>query len=133
MRQTDEMKLVTDLEPATFTIMAEDGYVRRRDHDLARILTLAEAPARTPHRRRVTSLTAGLTATAAVAAAVAVVLAQAPAPRPGTHPRTGKPAVAAPVTARAFLLTSAVQAAHTPAVSGTYWYIRTLDYTTTVD
>jgi hypothetical protein len=131
MRQTDEMKLVTDLEPATFTIMAEDGYVRRRDHDLARILALAEAPARpTPHRRRVTSLTAGLTATAAVA--VAVVLAQVPAPRPGTHLRTGKPAVAAPVTARAFLLTSSVQAARTPAVSGTYWYIRTRDYTTTV-
>jgi hypothetical protein len=133
MRQIDETKLVTNLEPATFTIMAEDGYVRRRDHDLARVLTLAEAPARlNVRRRRVTSLTAGLTATAAAAAAVAVVLAQAPAPRPGTHPRTGTPAVAAPVSARAFLLTSAVQAAHTPAASGTYWYIRERDYTATV-
>jgi hypothetical protein len=131
MRQTDEMKLVTDLEPATLTTMAEDGYVRRRDHDLARILTLAKPPARpTARRRRVTSLTAGLTAAAAVV--VAVVLAQTPAPHPGTHPRTGEPAVAAPVTARAFLLTSAVQAARTPAVSDTYWYIRTRDYTTTV-
>jgi hypothetical protein len=133
MRQTDEMQLVTDLEPATLTTMAEDGYVRRRDHDLARILAIAGAPARpTTRRRRVTSLTAGLTATAAAAAAVAVVLAQTPAPHPGTHPRTGKPAVAAPVAARAFLLTRAVQAAHTPAVSDTYWYIRTRDYTTTV-
>ena len=133
MHQIDEMKLVNDLEPATFTIMAEDGHARRREHDLARILTLAEARTRpAARRRRVMSLTAGLTATAATAAAVAVVLAQAPAPRPVTHPRTGTPAVAAPVTARTFLLTSAVQAAHTPAVSGTYWYIRTRDYTTTV-
>jgi hypothetical protein len=133
MHQIDEMKLVTDLEPATFTVMAEEGYARRRDHDLARILTLAEDRARpTARRRRVTSLTAGLTATAATAAAVAIVLAQAPAPRPVTHPRTGTPAVAAPVSARAFLLTSAVQAAHTPAVSGAYWYIRTRDYATTV-
>ncbi|HET9973536.1 MAG TPA: hypothetical protein VFQ68_35250 [Streptosporangiaceae bacterium] len=131
MRQIDELKLVTNLEPATFTTMAEDGYARRRDHDLARVLTRAEAPARpAPRRRRVTSLTAGLTA--AAAAVIAVVLAQVPAPHPGTHPRTGKPAVAAPVTARAFLLTSAVQAERTPAVSGTYWYIRTRDYTTTV-
>ena len=132
MRQIDEMKLVTDLEPATLTIMAEDGYARRRDHDLARIRTFAEAPARSaPRGRRVTSLTAGLTAAAAAAAAVAVVLAQAPSPRSVTHHRTGTPAVAAPVSARGFLLTSAVQAARTPAASGTYWYIRTRDYTTT--
>jgi hypothetical protein len=132
MRKTDEMKLVTDLEPATLTTMAEDGYVRRRDNDLARILTPAEVPAwPAARRRRVAPLTAGLTAAAATAAAVAVVLAQAPAPHSGTHPRAGQPAVAAPVTARAFLLTSAVQAARAPAVTGTYWYIRTRDYTTT--
>jgi hypothetical protein len=131
MHQIDEMKLVTGLEPATFAVIAEDGYVRRRDHDLARILTLAEAPARpTPRRRWAMSLTAGLTATAAAAAAVAVAVA--PAPRPVTHPRTGTPAVAAPVSARGFLLTSAVQAARTPAVSGTYWHMTTRDYTTTV-
>ena len=128
MRRIDEMKLVTDLEPAAFTSMAEDGHVRRRDHDLARILALAEAPARPASRRR---WVAPLTATAAAAVVVAVTLAQAPAPHPATHPRTGQPAVAAPVTARAFLLTSAVQAAHTPAASGTYWYIRTRDYTAT--
>jgi len=132
MRQIDEMKLVTDLEPATLTIMAEDGYARRRDHDLARIRTLADTPARSaPRRRRVTSITAGLTATAAAAAAVAAVLAQATSPRPVTHHHTAMPAVAAPVSARGFLLTSAVQAARTPAASGIYWYIRTRDYTTT--
>ena len=133
MRQIDEMKLVTDLEPATFTIMAEDGYARRRDHDLARVLTLAGAAARPAARRkRVMLLTAGLTATAAAAAAVAIILAQSPLPRPVTHARAGAPGAAALVSARAFLLTSAVQAARTPAVSGTYWYIRTRDYTTTV-
>lgn len=139
MHQIDELKLVTDLEPATFTTMAEDGYTRRRDGDLARIRALAEAPARPTARRRWgMSLTAGLTATAATAIAVAVVIAQAPAPHPvthphpGTHPRTGTPTVAAPVSARGFLLTSAVQTARTPPVSGTYWYLRTRDYTTTV-
>jgi hypothetical protein len=136
MHQIDEMKLVTDLEPATITTMAEDGYVRRRDRDLARIFTLTDHSVRlAPRRRWVKPLTTGLTATAATAAALAVVLAQAPAPRPvtharaGTHPGAATPAVAAPVSARGFLLTSAVQAAHTPAVSGTYWFIRTRDYT----
>src|SRR5438105_3703852 len=57
---------------------------------------------------------------------------QAPAPRPVTHASAGTPAVAVPVSARGFLLTSAVTAARTPAVSGSYWYIRTRDYTTTV-
>lgn len=139
MHQIDEMKLVTDLEPATIATMAEDGYARCRDRDLARILTLADHPARPTSRRRwVRPLTAGLTATAAAVATLAVVLAQAPAPRPApharvrTHPSVGSPAVAAPVSARGFLLTSAVQAARTPAVSGTYWYIKTRDYTTAV-
>ena len=111
--------------------LAEDGYARHRDGDLAR--ALADSPARAGQPRRSpvvarrwrgTLLTGGVAAMTAAAVAVAVVM-QAPA----SHPHT--PSSAASVTsanARGFLLASAVHAAASPAGSGTYWYTKERDF-----
>ena len=141
MNQTDEMRLVTDLEPAMLNRLAEDGYARHRDGDLAR--AVAEGPARGKQsrhspaggRRRRALLTGGVAVTAAAAAAFAVVVAaQAPATRPHTpSSAASSPAGPSPVTtsARGFLLMSALRAADGPAGSGTYWYVRERDFVPT--
>jgi hypothetical protein len=136
MNETDEMRLVTDLEPVMLNRLAEDGYARHRDGDLTR--AMAEAPARGKRsryspavgRRRRALLTGVVAVTAAAAAAFAVaaqtpatrphVAAQPLAPRPHMPSQTGL----SPVTtsARGFLLTSALRAGNRPAASGTYWY-----------
>src|SRR5580704_16081114 len=88
MTQIDEIRLVTDLEPALLDRLARDGYARRRDGDLARALAAGPGRARPPRRspvavgsRRGALLTGGIAATAVAAAAVAVI-AQAPPSRP---------------------------------------------------
>jgi hypothetical protein len=138
MNQIDEMRLVADLEPAMLNRLAEDGYARHRDGDLARARAdgphRARQPRRSPvtgGRRRKVLLTGGIAATAAAAVAVAIVT-QPPASRPHTPSSAASPSAVSsagrsPVTAtsaRGFLLASAVQAAARPAGSGTYWYIK---------
>ena len=138
MNQIDDMRLIADLEPALLNRLAEDGYARRRDGDLARALATGPGSVRplrpspvAGRRRRGALLTGGVAATAAAAAAVAVV-AQAPASRPHTpSPAASSPAGPSSVTttsARGFLLASALHAADGPAGSGTYWYVKERDF-----
>jgi hypothetical protein len=142
MNQADEMRLVADLEPALLNRLAEDGYARHRDGDLARALAAGPGRVRPPRRspvagtrRRGALLTGGVAATAAAAAAVAVV-AQAPASRPhapSSH-AVSSPAwpSSVPTSTRGFLLASAVHAAASPAGRGTYWYVKHRDFYPTV-
>ncbi len=135
MNQTDEMRLVTDLEPAMLNRLAEDGYALHRDRDLARALAAGPRQARQPHRssiaggrRRGVLLTGGVAVIAAAAAAVAVVVVQAPASRPRTPSSAAGPSSVTTTSARAFLLASARHAADSPIGSGTYWYTKERDF-----
>jgi hypothetical protein len=137
MTQIDEIRLVTDLEPALLDRLARDGYARRRDGDLARALAAGPGRARPPRRspvavgsRRGALLTGGIAATAVAAAAVAVI-AQAPPSRPHAPSSAASPPVGSSVTttsARSFLLASAVHAANSPVGRGTYWYVKERDF-----
>ena len=134
MNQIDEMRLVTDLEPAMLNRLAEDGYALHRDRDLARGLAAGPRRARRPRhssiaggRRRGALLTGGVAAIAAIAAAVAVVV-QAPASRPHTPSSAAGPSSVTTTSARAFLLASARHAADSPVGSGTYWYTKERDF-----
>ena len=130
-RIDDPMKLVADLKPVMLDRLAEEGYSRRRDDDLAR--AVAEVPAsRSPARRRRTapgpgprrwSLLAGGSAVTAAAVVAAVVLTTAPphSGRPGLSPGTVP-------SGRAVLLASAVIAGRASATAGPYWYVRERDF-----
>jgi hypothetical protein len=123
MNHADEMKLVADLEPAMINRLAEDGYARRRNGDVAR--ALAEGPGRAGRHRwspaargrwRGTVLTGAVAVTAAAAVAVAVVVTQAPASR------------ARPSSASARVAPSSAPAPSVRAGSGTYWYSKERDF-----
>ncbi len=130
-RIDDPMKLVADLKPAMLDRLAEEGYARRRQADLAR--AVAESPAsRSTARKyqiargqgaRRLSLLAGGSAVTAAAVAAAVVLTAAPA-------HSGRPVLppAATQSAQAVLLASAVVASRAPVTAGPYWYVRERDF-----
>ncbi|GAA4486110.1 hypothetical protein GCM10023191_011700 [Actinoallomurus oryzae] len=126
MTFTDPMTILTD----HVGTLAEDGYRRRRDADLARITAAGRAPARADHRilpaqrRRTRPILAGV-AVAAAAAVTAGVLAL-----PGDTPRHGRatPPVSTPLDARSVLLAGAEYAAKQPATAhGAYWYSQIRD------
>jgi hypothetical protein len=113
----DTLRVVADLRPVGLDRLADEGYARRRDADLARLTAGPVKPAWHQRRRL---LTAASMAGLAAAAAVAVTLTGSPAPGPGTAPVT--------LDARTVLLASAHVAAHAPAATGTYWYVRERDF-----
>lgn len=118
------------LRPAALDDLADEGYARRRDHDLARAMngsaetnTPAEADTglrRRARGRRPVLLAAGLAAAACAAAGVIVTTGGDSAPAP--------PAPAAPsegvLDARSILLAGAETAERAPAEAGRYWYVR---------
>ena len=102
--------------------LAEDGYRRRRDMDLARITGTVREPVRTDRRltrrsRRPLFLLAGTVAAGAVVAALLAVPT-------GTSKHAGVPdRTAPPLDARSFLLASADISAKEPVTAhGRYWY-----------
>jgi hypothetical protein len=132
-RMDDPLKVVTGLRPAALDHLIEHGYAQHRDADLARAAadrTVPRPPARGQRSRAGPGrprwyLVTGITVTAA--AVVAVVLAGVPpAARPRTSPSAAVPSAAA--GAHRFLLASAAIAAHAPATTGAYWYVRTRDF-----
>jgi hypothetical protein len=130
-RIDDPMKLVADLKPALLDRLAEEGYSRRRQDDLARAVAEAQAsgsPARrhqTAHGRGTRwSLLAGGSAVTAAAVMAAVVLTGGPATQGKGHPQP--PAAAS--SGRAVLLASAIVASRAPATAGPYWYVRERDF-----
>lgn len=111
--------------------LAEDGYRRHRDADLARILGAVREPVRTDRRltrrsRRPLLVLAGTAAAAAVVAGLLVL----PGGTSG-HEAVRPPAVQPrALDAKSFLLASADISEKTPAAAhGTYWYsqIRTVE------
>jgi hypothetical protein len=132
---TDPLKAMADLEPTVLSRLAQDGYERHRHDDLALMAVEGHQPGSARVRRMHTTMSASRTrlpmlagGVVAVGAAAAVAVALA---LPASHPSrpslaTGR--AAAGLTARGFLLTSAVTAARAPAASGTYWYVKERDY-----
>jgi hypothetical protein len=129
----DPAKLFVALEPERLGELAEQAYVRRREHDLARALAsprgrLAADRATVPtRRRRSRRLAAGLAAAIAmaVAAMVAAMVAVPHAPPVPTGRQTPNASPwAQPLDARGVLLVSAKMAGRTPDVTGRYWYTR---------
>ena len=127
---TDPLKVISSIRPAMLDSMAEDGYRRKRQADLAAIAADGRsrgtriAGQRRAVRRPLTLAVSGLAVAAAAAVAVATAL---PAGHPspvsrGTTAAGGN--TAGPVSAREFLLTSAVVAARSAEATGTYWYVK---------
>jgi hypothetical protein len=135
-RMEDPLKVMTDLRPGTLDRLIEDGYARRRDDDLARIAAQdpghappAQGPGRPPARRarpRRLLLAGGAAVTAAAAAAAVVLAGSPPAGRQQTPSHGGAPG--AQLSARSFLLASAVRAAGASPASGAYWYVRDREF-----
>ena len=132
MKQIDEMRLVTDMEPAMLHRLAEDGYARHRDGDLAR--ALAEGPGRAGSRAVHRSPAAGgaerwwprsRRGHCGRCCRRRSGTRKPPAPAIAGGPSAGT------TSARGFLLVSAVHAAESPAGSGTYWYIKERDFGST--
>jgi hypothetical protein len=129
-RLEDPLKLVADLKPALLDQLAEEGYVRQREGDLA--LAAAESHGSRAGRQRPFRmgtgrprrhlLAGGIAVTAAAAAAAALVVVGPSASGPGRSPASAVPGGA--TGARSFLLTSAQIAAHASATTGTYWYTK---------
>ena len=123
------------LKPDKLDELAEAGYRRRRDGDLARAFAEARTetrPRRAPARRPVFLLAAGATA-AVTAGAVAVSTGVLTGTPPAQVPSPGTPQVAtgeagasptATIDARTFLLAAADTALREQPGSGSYWYVR---------
>jgi hypothetical protein len=130
----DTLTVVADLQPASLDRLAEDGYARRRAGDLARLTAEPARPGRLarpgrPGRRRLLAASSVAGLAAAAAAVAAVTLTSPSAPGPGTAP-PGPGSGGAPVSvdAHTVLLASARVAAHAPAATGTYWYVKERDF-----
>ena len=101
--------------------LAEDGYRRRRDADLTRIVAAGRepsGPSRRPARRTLFVLAGAAAAAAVVAGLVAV---------PGGDSRSVRRATPPPraMDARSFLLASVEISEKTPMIAhGNYWYTR---------
>jgi hypothetical protein len=126
----DTLTVVADLQPTSLDRLAEDGYARRRAGDLARLTAEPARPGKRGMpgvlgRRRLVaaSSVAGLAAAAAAVAATVALTAPA-APGAGT----ASPAAPLSVDAHTVLLASARIAAHGPAATGTYWYVKERDF-----
>lgn len=121
--KSDPEAVLRALKPAPLDRLAEGGYSRRRDSDVARITATAM---RTSRARRRSPVALGLVAgaTAAFVAAGAVVALRTTNDERG--PETSRPAVAAPpaADARSFLLASARTAERAAAKTGEFWYQR---------
>jgi len=137
MNKIDEV--VADLEPGMLSRLAEDAYARNRHDDLARAAADARRPMTARPQGRWASLRktrwlplAGAAAAVGAAATVAVALSlPAGSPPAGSRPAghkapPGRPAAA--VSARTVLLAAAGAAAHAPAATGTYWYVKERNY-----
>lgn len=117
----DAEKVFRVLKPAELDRLADEGYARHRDSDLARISMTSPIG----HRRRRLVLPRFLAAAlvAGVAAsAVVIVSAQHDDPRPTAS--RGATATPSTLDARSFLLASAETAEKAPARTGNYWYTR---------
>jgi hypothetical protein len=130
----DPLKLMTDLWPGTLDHLADQGFARNRDDDLARAAAdrTAHRPpgrgrrSRAGHGRPRRYLMTGAVAVTAAAAVVATVVlagkpppgAPRPSPAPGAHATPGQL-----ITARQVLLTAAAHVASAP-TTGAYWRIR---------
>jgi hypothetical protein len=124
----DPLKVVADLQPASLDRLAEEGYARRRAADLARLTADLAKPAKHGRRRVLAACGAGL-----AAAAVAAVTLTAPSAPGHGHPtgvgtNTGPGTAQVRLAAHTVLLASARLAAHAPAATGTYWYVRERDF-----
>jgi len=129
----DPQRVVADLRPASLDRLAEEGYVRHRSADLARVLgepatrrhrTRRLAPGATRRGRVLLGAGAGL---AAAAVAVAVITV----PSAHGHPVPGAPAGTVANgggDGQAILLTAARTAASGSAATGTYWYVKERDF-----
>ncbi|WP_406674214.1 hypothetical protein WBK31_01545 [Nonomuraea sp. N2-4H] len=125
------------LKPEKLDELAEAGYRRRRDGDLARAFAEAREetrpePRRLPARRPVFLLAAGAIAAVtagAVVVSTGVLTGTPPAqvPPPGTSQVATGEAGASPtakIDARTFLLAAADTALREKPGSGSYWYVR---------
>jgi hypothetical protein len=135
MNEIDEpLKLVASLKPAMLEQLAEEGYARRRDEDLARALAAGPGPAsaagrRSPrpgHRRgwRFGVLSAAAAATAAGLVAGVVVVVAAPGGHQGTvgarHGTAGASSAIRLTAAQHELYRLSAAAAKTPQLTGRY-------------
>jgi hypothetical protein len=120
---TDPETVFRILKPTELDRLADDGYQRRRDGDLARI-TAASQGRQSSRRRRPSTyrVIAGAAACAVATAGIVIVSTGHEGHRAGTR----QPAAAAPAVldARTFLLASAQTAEKTPVTTGRYWYTR---------
>jgi hypothetical protein len=127
----DPLKIVADLRPASLDRLAEEGYARRRAADLARLTADPARPAKpAKHGRRRVLAGSGAVLAAAAVAVVTLTAPSAPGPGPG-HPTgrgAGSGAAQVRLDAHTVLLASARVAAHAPAATGTYWYVKERDF-----
>jgi hypothetical protein len=129
----DPVQVVADLRPASLDQLAEDGYARRRNGDLARMMAEPAGKERPGRRLTVVRASRGriLVAAGAGLAAAAVTAAVLSVPSGhGTNPAVATPAGQGTqaTSAGAVLLTAAHVAASQPAASGTYWYVKERDF-----
>lgn len=132
-KTVDPLRVVSDLQPCLLEQLAEDGYARHRD-DLALLTAERHLPVAREQQKlpadggwpRRYLLTGGIAVTATAAMAAALVAVGSPQGvrhrPPGLAAAPGRAA-----SARSFLLASAKIAAHAPATTGTYWYVKERD------
>lgn len=118
----DTLKVVADLQPASLDRLADEGYARRRDADLARLTAGPAWPAKRGLAKRGRVLTVSLVGVAAAAVAVTLTVTTSPSPSDGPV------SAHASLDARTVLLASAHAAGQAPAVTGTFWYVRERDF-----
>jgi hypothetical protein len=110
------------LKPAALDGLAQDGYDRRREADLARMTATRQGkvvPLRS--RRRPLLVVAGVAAASVAAAGVVVTTTGGQDGHSGGRPSAGATQA---LDARTFLLAAAESAQKAPATSGRYWYTR---------
>ncbi|MCW2912340.1 MAG: hypothetical protein JWN52_408 [Actinomycetia bacterium] len=121
-RTTDPESTFGALKPAALDGLAQDGYDRRREADLARMTATRQGkvvPLRS--RRRPLLVVAGVAAASVAAAGVVVTTTGGQEGHSGGRPPTAGAQV---LDARTFLLAAAESAQKAPAKAGRYWYTR---------
>jgi hypothetical protein len=123
-RKIDSDAVFRALKPEPLDRLAEDGYARNRDRDLARITAVSQESSAIRRRSVFVFRPVVGAALAACVAAGAVIAVSAGNDTPGRR-EIAAPPVTDFTSARSFLLASAQIAEKAPAKTGAFWYTRT--------
>jgi hypothetical protein len=124
-RKIDSDTVFRALKPEPLGRLAEDGYARNRDSDLARITAISQERPAIRRRPSVAFRPLVGAALAACVAAGAVIAVSVGDDTPGRREVAAPPVTSVRFTsARSFLLASAQIAEKAPAKTGAFWYTR---------